>query len=85
VAFEETMSFPPSRVELYKEALDALLKKWDSSRRIKRDEVHKNLSVGRKESLLSRVAAETFDKGMFLLRRRHLLILSATSFATFPM
>ena len=36
LAFNETLTFPQRRVEIYKEALDALLKKWDSSRRIKR-------------------------------------------------
>jgi predicted NACHT family NTPase len=43
LAFNETLTFPQRQVEIYEEALDALLKKWDSSRRIKRDEVYHKL------------------------------------------
>jgi predicted NACHT family NTPase len=32
--YEETQTFPARRVEIYEEAIDALLKKWDSSRHI---------------------------------------------------
>ena len=37
LAYDETLNIPKRKVELYEEALDALLKKWDSSRKIKRD------------------------------------------------
>jgi hypothetical protein len=30
-----------SKIEIYEEALDALLKKWDSTRRIKRDQAYR--------------------------------------------
>ena len=36
LAFEETMNFPARQVDLYKEAIDALLRKWDTSRLIGR-------------------------------------------------
>jgi len=70
LAFDETMGFPPNRAELYKEAVDALLKKWDATKRIKRDEVYKSLSLKRKESMFSRIAAETFDKGQYFIPQR---------------
>jgi predicted NACHT family NTPase len=38
LAFNETLTFPQRRVEIYEEASEALLKRWDASRRIKRDE-----------------------------------------------
>lgn len=38
LAFDETMHFPQRRSDLYEEALDALLKKWDSSRSIQRSD-----------------------------------------------
>jgi hypothetical protein len=67
--FEETLTFPARRAELYEEALDALLKKWDASRNIKRDEVYRSLSevyrglsLGRKRQLLARVAYEYFEE-----------------------
>ncbi len=62
LAYNETLVIPQRRVELYEEALDALLKKWDSSRNIRRDEIYKNLSVGRKKQLFTRIAAKHFEK-----------------------
>jgi hypothetical protein len=67
LAFNETLTFPQRRVEIYKEALDALLKKWDSSRRIRRDEVYRKLSLGHKENMFARIAAETFEKNEYFI------------------
>lgn len=70
IAFEETMEFPPNKAELYKEALDALLKKWDASRGIKRENIYGHLSLKRKESMFSRIAASTFEKKQYFLPQR---------------
>jgi hypothetical protein len=67
LSFNETLTFPQRRAEIYQEALDALLKKWDSSRRIKRDEVYRKLSLGHKENMLARIAAETFEKKEYFI------------------
>lgn len=67
LAFEETLHFPARRVEIYEEALEALLKKWDTSRNIRRDEVYRKLSLGRKRQMLARIAAVTFEKGEYFL------------------
>ncbi|HVF57012.1 MAG TPA: hypothetical protein VM934_12735, partial [Pyrinomonadaceae bacterium] len=67
LSFNETLTFPQRRVEIYEEALDALLKKWDSSRRIKRDEVYRKLSLGHKENMLARIAAETFERNEYFI------------------
>ena len=72
LAFNETLSFPQRRVEIYQEALDALLKKWDSSRRIKRDDIYRKLSLGHKENMLARIAAETFEKNEYFIAQRRL-------------
>jgi hypothetical protein len=72
LAFEESMTFPQRRVELYEEALDALLKRWDASRNIRRDEIYRKLSLGRKRQLFARIAAETFEKGTYFFRQREL-------------
>jgi energy-coupling factor transporter ATP-binding protein EcfA2 len=72
LAFNETLTFPQRRVEIYEEALDALLKKWDSSRRIKRDEVYRKLSVGHKENMLARIAAETFENNEYFIQQTKL-------------
>ena len=63
LAYDETLIIPKRRVELYEEALDALLKKWDASRNIHRDEIYKKLSLGRKRQMFSRIAAESFENG----------------------
>jgi hypothetical protein len=72
LAFNETLTFPQRRVEIYQEALDALLKKWDSSRRIRRDEVYRKLSVGHKENLLAQIAHETFTANKYFIPQREL-------------
>ena len=69
IAFDEQLGFPPNRAELYQVAVEALLRKWDSSRRIQRPEVYHALSLRKKESLLSRIAAETFEKGQYALKQ----------------
>lgn len=63
LSYGETLHFPTRQVELYEEALEALLKKWDSSRDIRRDAVYAGLSLGRKRQLLAWLAYEPFEKG----------------------
>jgi len=73
LAYDETLVIPKRRVELYEEALDALLKKWDASRGIQRDEIYKKLSIGRKRQMFSRIAAEAFEKGKIFFLQRQLI------------
>ncbi|MBD2541589.1 NACHT domain-containing NTPase [Coleofasciculus sp. FACHB-SPT36] len=70
LAFEESGDFPANRSELYKEGLDALLKKWDAKRGIQRDQVYKKLSVQRKEDLLSKIALTTFEQGDYFFKQK---------------
>lgn len=63
LAFEESGDFPGNRAGLYKEGIDALLKKWDAKRGIKRDEVYQKLWIQRKEDLLSKMAWKFFYEG----------------------
>jgi hypothetical protein len=72
LAFDETLQIPQRRVELYEEALDALLKKWDASRTIERDEIYYKLSLGRKRQMFSILAAESFEKGEIFFQKRQL-------------
>ncbi len=69
LAFEDTLTFPPRRNEIYEEALEALLKKWDASRIIERDDVYRALSLGRKRQLFAHIAAEYFEKGEIFFRQ----------------
>ena len=61
--YAETLSFPVRRVEIYQEALDALLKKWDTSRQIQRGSLYRILSLGRKQQMFSRIAYDGFLQG----------------------
>ena len=72
LAFGESLEFPQNRSELYKEALDALLKKWDASKRIQRELIYKHLSLKRKESMFSRIAADTFERGEYFYPQKKL-------------
>jgi predicted NACHT family NTPase len=68
--FGETADFPANRSELYKEGLDVLLKKWDAKRNIERDRIYKNLSVQRKENLLSQIALTTFSQNDYFFKQK---------------
>jgi len=70
LAFEESGDFPANRYELYKEGLDALLKKWDAKRGIHRDQVYKKLSPQRKEDLLSKLALTTFEGSDYFFKQK---------------
>jgi hypothetical protein len=58
--FDTERTFPKRRVDLYGEAINALLKKWDDSRGVYRDEIYRSLSIERKNRLFSFLAYETF-------------------------
>ncbi|MEH2211841.1 NACHT domain-containing NTPase [Nostoc sp.] len=70
LAFEESGDFPANRSELYKEGLDALLKKWDAKRGIQRNQIYKKLSVQRKEDLLSKIALTTFQRSEYFFKQK---------------
>ena len=72
LAYKETLKIPKRRVEMYEEALDSLLQTWDASRIIQRDEFYKNLSIGRKRQMFSRIAVDAFEKGKIFFTSREL-------------
>lgn len=72
LAFDDAMTFPQNRAELYKDALDALMKKWDSSRAIVRESSYKALSLAKKELLLSRLAFNTFSTNRYFIKQDYL-------------
>ncbi|MDM8531325.1 NACHT domain-containing protein [Anaerolineales bacterium HSG25] len=73
LAFDDSMSFPRRRVELYEDAIDALLRKWDSKRSIKRDEIYKGLSVRLKQRMFAHIANQTFEQGELFFEERKLV------------
>jgi predicted NACHT family NTPase len=69
LTFEQSGEFPASRSELYKEGIDALLKKWDAKRGIQRDQVYKKLSLQHKQDLLSHIALTTFKQEEYFFKQ----------------
>jgi predicted NACHT family NTPase len=72
LVFGESADFPANRSELYKEGLDILLKKWDGKRNIEREQLYKNLSLKRKEDLLSQIALTTFEQKDYFFKQKML-------------
>ncbi len=71
--YEATQTFPARRVEIYEEAIDTLLKKWDSSRHIKRDEGYRKLSLLRKRQLFAKVGYDTFTQNEYFIPQPQLV------------
>lgn len=72
LTFDSTMSFPNRRVDLYEEAVETLLKKWDAAREIQRDEIYRGLSTNRKRYMFARIAARSFSDNNYFLSERKL-------------
>jgi hypothetical protein len=73
LSFEETLTFPQRRAEIYEDALDALLKKWDASRSIKRDEIYRGMTAGRKRQMLARIATRSFQMNEYFIPQTKLI------------
>jgi predicted NACHT family NTPase len=67
--FEET-NLPASRLELYQEGVDILLRKWDAKRNIEREQVYQKLSIQHKQELLSHIAFTFFERGDYFFRQQ---------------
>src|SRR4028119_770494 len=65
--FHQTGKFYSERSKLYEEGLELLLKQWDKSREIERDEIYHDLSVERKLELLSYLAVKKFEQTQYVL------------------
>jgi Predicted NTPase (NACHT family) len=72
LSFNASLEFPHRRVEVYEEALDALLKTWDATRNIRRDEIYRNLTHTRKRQMLARLAAVTFQENKYFVPQAEL-------------
>jgi predicted NACHT family NTPase len=68
--FGESTDFPANRSELYEQGLDVLLRKWDGTRGIERDQAYRQLSLKRKEDLLGQLALTTFEQGNYFFKQR---------------
>lgn len=85
LVFEDKGEFVSrNRYEVYKEAIDTLLVKWDASRAIDRENVYKKLSLGEKRDLLSYMALTTFEEGNYFLSKTDLVNFISNYIRNFP-
>jgi predicted NACHT family NTPase len=71
--FQEKSTFPSKRSKLYEEGLDILLVRWDRARGIHRDRTYHSLSLPNKITLLSEIAATTFERGNYFFEKNEVL------------
>ncbi len=84
LAFGDSMAFPNRRAEIYEDAIDALLRKWDTSRSIRRDEIYKNLTHRLKKQLFAAIAYKTFAENRYLLPEKELSAYLERGLKTLP-
>jgi len=63
IAFDDGVEISNNRAEVYKEAIDTLLKKWDASRDVFRENEYALISIKRRHDLLADLAMRIFDGG----------------------
>ncbi|MBD2343329.1 NACHT domain-containing protein [Anabaena subtropica] len=69
LVFRVKRKFPYKPANLYEQALNILLARWDEIRGIKRDEFYTNLTLGNKKKLLSHLAFNTFLQGHYFFEQ----------------
>jgi predicted NACHT family NTPase/nucleoside phosphorylase len=69
LAFEENVDLPKKRFDLYKEAIDILLIKWDTSRNIERHVIYEKLELRAKRDLLSYIGYKTFNQNVYFFQK----------------
>ncbi|MEG3982367.1 NACHT domain-containing NTPase [Microcoleus sp. T3B2] len=84
LVFQAKADFPSNRAKLYEEGLEILLRKWDKTRGIQRDEVYRNLNFFHKQHLLAFVADITFDNGDYFFEKNTVQQLIADYLANLP-
>ncbi len=73
IDYDKNYDLQANRASIYKSAIEALLVTWDSRRRIRRDEIYKNLTTDRKMQLFSVIAAKTFEVNQIFIKEETLV------------
>jgi len=85
LAFDDNLSLGESRIDIYENALDALLRRWDASRSRQRDATaYGKLRPQQKTKILAAIAAHTFERGEYFLRQRELEEMLSEQLAQLP-
>lgn len=77
LVFQSKGKFPNNRYKLYEEGIEILIKSWDKSRDIERQNkgIYKELTVQEKQDLLSHIASTTFEESEYFFERSKLWFL----------
>jgi energy-coupling factor transporter ATP-binding protein EcfA2 len=73
LVYNDSQSFPKNRATLYDEALDVLLKKWASEKRIQRDPIHQDLNPSLEEAMLAEIAYTGFKNDRLFFSEREVV------------
>lgn len=84
LVFQSIADFPSNHLQIYQQALDLLLVRWDEARGIKRDQVYRNLSLLNKIKLLSHIAAASFYQENYLMTANKIQQIIADYLYTLP-
>ena len=84
LSFDETHAFPRRQVDLYYEAINALLKKWDTSRLITRDSFYHDLSYGQRQQLLETIASNFYFESRTVFKRAEVAKVASRFFGSMP-
>ncbi|HAX79726.1 MAG TPA: histidine kinase [Cyanobacteria bacterium UBA11372] len=84
LVFQSKTDFPSNRSKLYAQGIEILLKRWDETRGIQRDEVYRSLTLPRKKQLLAQIAAITFERGDYFFEQGKIQQLIADYLGTLP-
>lgn len=63
--FRSKSDFPVKHSDIYRQALEILLVRWDETKGIKQERIHNQLSLPQKLKLLSQIANITFEQGHY--------------------
>ncbi len=72
LAYDETLRLPPNRSELYRQALDILLFRWATSKRVHNEPVYRDLHMRLEVGMLAEIAAPAFREGRYFFNRQEL-------------
>lgn len=95
ISFEANREVAPGRSEFFSDAVDVLLRRWDATREIDRDDspisgcgasadAYRRLSRARKEELLASIAGHSLESGVLLWTETALAGVIDTFFAQHP-
>jgi hypothetical protein len=73
VIYDEFQDFPKKRHQVYNEALDVLLRKWASEKRIQRNPIYQELSAELELDLLSEMARSSFVQDQLFFHKQDVI------------